>query len=83
MRSLNNLKNSDSKLLAITQHEVDELFNEVPIAQDTPGCIDYRPIDLMKSPLNMPAPWMEIDDADAEDVQRDWLRKFSIWRKED
>lgn len=80
IRSLVNLKTSDAKLLAITQHEIDELFNEVPIAEDTPGCIDYRPIDLKKSPLNMPAPWMEIDDADAEDVQMAWLRKFSIWK---
>ena len=83
IRSLINLKTSNARLLAITQHEVDELFNEVPIAKDTPGCIDYRPIDLKKAPLNMPDPWMEIDDADAEDVQIEWKRKFSVWKKED
>ena len=81
IRSLINLKTPNARLLAITQHEVDELFNEVPIAKDTPGCIDYRPIDLKKAPLNMPDPWMEIDDADAEDIQMEWKRKLSIWKE--
>ena len=81
IKSMENLKKSDARMLAVTQHEVDDLYNEALIAEGTDGCIDYRPIDLRKPPLNMPTPWLEIDDADAEDVQMDWKRKFSIWKK--
>ena len=79
-KSILNLRKSDARMVAITQHLVDDFYNETLIADDTVGCIDYRPIDLRKSPLNMPEPFLEIDDADAEDVQMDWQRKFSIWK---
>lgn len=81
IQSMKNLRNANARMLAITQHEVDEFYKEELISEDTPGCIDYRPIDLRRSPFNMPMPWLEIEDADAEDVQMAWKRKFSIWKK--
>lgn len=80
LRSIQNLTKADARMLGITHHEVDELHKEELIADGTIGCIDYRPIDLRKSLLNMSDPWMEIADADAEDVQMDWKRKFAIWK---
>ncbi len=81
IKSMVHLKVADARLLGITQHEVDDLFKEELITPDAPGCVDYRPIDLRRSPIAMPDPWLEIEDADAEDVQMEWQRKFCIWQR--
>ena len=79
LKCLDNLKKVKWKFLGITQHPMNHLEQEKPILSDTPGCIDYRPINLLEPPISMPHPWKEIEDADAEDVQIDWQRKFSLW----
>jgi hypothetical protein len=81
IKAIKNLKNAKTKILALTQHPIDELNKEELIIADEPGCINYRPINLMIPPISMEEPWMEIDDADAEDVQIEWKRKFSLWKR--
>jgi hypothetical protein len=81
LKSIDNLKQVNYRFLGITQHAVNEIDIQKNIQSDTPGCIDYRPINLSEEPIGMPSPIMEVDDADAEDVQMNCQRKFSIWGK--
>ena len=80
MKAIENLKSVKTGILALTQHPINQLETEERIISDEPGCINYRPINLLESPISLPSPWMEIDDADAEDVQIEWKRKFSLWK---
>ena len=81
LKSIDNLKQVNYRFLGITQHAVNEIDIQKYIQFDTPGCIVYRPINLSGEPIGMPRPIMEIDDADAENIQINWQRKFSIWVK--
>lgn len=81
LKCIENLKKIKCRFLGITQHPINELEQEEQILPDTPGCIDYRPINLLVPPISMTEPWKEIEDADAEDIQINWQRKFSVWSK--
>lgn len=78
--AIENIKSSGSRFIGFTQHNVHELDSEEQILPDSPGCINYRPIDLLLPPISLSAPWLEIDDADGEDVQQNWQRKFCLWK---
>lgn len=79
IKCLGNLQKVQHKFLGITQHPTNELEKEITILTNTPGCIEYRPINLLLPPISLPQPWKEIMDADAEDIQINWERKFSLW----
>jgi hypothetical protein len=78
--SIENLKLAKTRFLGLTQHPINQIDKEELMDETLEGCIDYRPINLLDPPISMSPPWMEINDADAENIQIGWERKFSVWK---
>lgn len=80
--SLDNLINSNTRFIGLTTHPYQFIEYQIPIYQDTPGVLEYRPIDFSELNKNLGEPIIKIDDFKNEQSQNAYSCQFVIWKNQ-